>query len=109
MQIKKLCFQYSLPHPLQLLAQPPEKQEFKKLINLKIQDFWQLKLRQDAAKLENNSLKYFNPNFMSLSQPHHLWMSCGNDRYQLNKACQQATRIFLYKHQYFSAQPQTDA
>ena len=89
-QIKKLCFQYSLPHPLQLLAQPPEKQELKKLINLKVQDFWQLKLRQEAAKLENNSLKYFNPNFMSLSQPHHLWLSCGNDRYQLNKACQQA-------------------
>ena len=89
-QIKKLCYQYGLPHPLQLLTDPPNKQEFKKLVKLKIQDFWQLKLREDARKLENSSLKYFNPRFMSLSRPHRLWLSCGNDRYQLNKACLQA-------------------
>ena len=90
MQIKKLCFQYDLPHPLQLLKEPPNKHELKKLIKLKVQDFWQTKLRQDAIKLQDNSLKYFNPHFMSLSQPHQLWLSCGNDRFQLNKACQQA-------------------
>ena len=90
LQIKKLCFQYGLPHPLELLKKPPNKNEFKKQIKLKIQDFWQLKLREDATKLKSNSLKYFNPQFMSLSRPHQLWLSCGNDRYQLNKACIQA-------------------
>ena len=33
MQIKKLCFQYDLPHPLQLLKEPPNKHELKKLIS----------------------------------------------------------------------------
>ena len=60
------------------------------MIKLKILDLWQTKLREDASKLEKNSLLYFNPRFMSLSQPHQLWLSCGNDRYQLNKACLQA-------------------
>ena len=51
-------------------------------------DFWQSKLRAAAAPLP--SLKYFKPQFMSLSSPHPLWTSCGDNSYELNKACIQA-------------------
>ena len=68
------------------------------MIKLKVQDFWQMKLREDASKLESNSLKYFNPRFMSLSRPHQLWLSCGNDRYQLNKVCLQAKYLSGRSH-----------
>ena len=87
-QIKSLCYQYSLPHPLILLADPPSKQVFSKLIRLNIQDFWQSKLRLDARQLP--SLKFFKPQFMSLARPHHLWRTCGSNSYELNKATVQA-------------------
>ena len=88
MQIKKLCFQYNLPHPLLLLTDPPSKAEFKNLVRQNVLDFWQSKLRAAAAPLP--SLKYFKPQFMSLSSPHPLWTSCGDNSYELNKACIQA-------------------
>ena len=87
-QIKKLCFQYNLPHPLLLLSDPPPKEAFKNSVKLNVQDFWQAKLRLDADEL--SSLAYFKPQFMSLSKPHLLWTTCGNNTYELNKACIQA-------------------
>ena len=88
MQIKKLCFQYELPHPLLLLSDPPSKDDFKNLVKLNVLDYWQSKLRAEAAPLL--SLRYFKPEFMSLSSPHPLWSSCGDNSYELNKACTQA-------------------
>ena len=88
MQIKNLCFQYNLPHPLLLLTDPPEKQHFKKTVKLNVLDFWQAKLRTDVSLLP--SLKYFKPEYMSLDKPHPLWSTCGSNSYELNKACIQA-------------------
>ena len=88
LQIKKLCFKYNLPHPLLLLADPPTKAPFSHRVRLSVLDFWQTKLRQEAAQLP--SLKFFKPQYMSLSQPHPLWTTCGSNRYELNKACCQA-------------------
>ena len=42
-QIRSLCHQYALPHPLKLLEQQPDKEEFKSLENAKITEFWQRK------------------------------------------------------------------
>ena len=39
-QMERICHQYALPHPLQLLNDPPEKESFKKIVKLKIADFW---------------------------------------------------------------------
>ena len=90
MEIKKLCFQYDLPHPLILLEDPPSKSQFGRKVRLHVLDFWQIKLRQDAAPLQLSSLKFFKPRYMSLSKPHILWTSCGSNTYELNKACIQA-------------------
>ena len=88
LQIKKLCFTYNLPHPLLLLADPPTKASFSHRVRLNVLDFWQTKLRQETAELP--SLRFFKPQFMSLSQPHPLWTTCGSNRYEINKACCQA-------------------
>jgi hypothetical protein len=86
--IKNICYQYALPHPLTLLHNPPEKETFKQTVKLKVQEFWQSKLRQKASSLD--SLLYFKPEFMTLNKPHPLWTTCGSSSYETNKACIQA-------------------
>ena len=82
--IRSYCFTYNLPHPLILLQNPRSKEEFKKLIRTKITDFWQTKLREHSATLENKSLKYFKPKYMSLSKPHPMYEHAVTS-YQVNK------------------------
>ena len=69
-QVEQLSEQYSLPHPLQVLQNPPTKESFKRLTKLKVTDWWNENLRQKAASLD--SLVHFRPNFMSLANPHPL-------------------------------------
>ena len=81
-QIRSLCTQYLLPHPLTLLQKPLEKAAFKSLIKLRIADFWQSKLRERATEL--SSLRYFKAEFMSLLQPHPILRTV-TDTYSVNK------------------------
>ena len=82
--IRDLCYQYNLPHPLALLKEPMTKVSFKSLCKNNVTDFWQDKLRKNADKLRGKSLKFFNPYFMSLSRPHPMW-SWATTSYQVNK------------------------
>ena len=81
-QIRELCYKYGLPHPLLLLRQPPTQQSFKTLIKAKVTDFWQQKLRKHAEPL--TSLRYFQPQFMTLAHPHPMW-TAATDSYSVNK------------------------
>ena len=83
-QIKKLCSQYKLPHPITLLEQPLTKLAFKELVSFHILDFWTSKLRNDAEHL--SSLTMFQPQYMSLLKPHPILSTCGNNPFQVNKA-----------------------
>ena len=56
-------------------------------------DFWETFLRAEAARLEENSLKYFNPKYMSLTRPHLLWSTCGSNPYEVHKAVIQARML----------------
>ena len=47
-------------------------------------DFWETKLRGEAAYLP--SLRYFNCQYFSLSTPHKLWSSAGSKSYEVAKA-----------------------
>ena len=40
-QVRNICAQYDLPHPLTLLQSPPAKQRMRKLLKLKITEYWQ--------------------------------------------------------------------
>ena len=83
-QIRHLCRKYNFPSPLTLLSKPPSKASFKSLVKAKVIDFWEIFIRQDA--LSKSSLKYFQPNFMSLQLPHPIWTTCKNNSFEVNKA-----------------------
>ena len=85
-----ICYQYNLPDPLLLLKNPPSQKEFKTQVKLNVLDYWQIKLRNDAAQLEKASLAFFRPVYMSLLKPHLLWTTCCGNNYELNKASIQA-------------------
>ena len=83
-QLETICFKYALPHPLQLLRDPPEKESFKKLVRTKIADFWK---QHYVAQIKNDdltSLRYFKPEFCSLLRPHPLLHTAGHS-YEVNK------------------------
>ena len=75
-QIKKLCLQYSLPHPATILSSPPQKEVFKATVKRHIVDYWEQKLRHEATMLP--SLEFFHPNYMSLTRTHPLWTTAGS-------------------------------
>ena len=89
--IRELCLQYGLPHPLFLLQYPGTKESFKNLTKKHIMDYWEIHLRQYAQSL--SSLEYFHPNFMSLATPHPIWTTAGSSSYQISMASIQAIML----------------
>ena len=83
-QIRNICLQYQLPHPLRILENPPTKLVFKKLCKLKVIDFWRKELQLKAERLD--SLKYFKPEFLSLTTPHPIFTSLNGNPYENQKA-----------------------
>ena len=83
-QVKNICALYGLPHPLQLLENPPKKELFKRLVKKSIVRYWQDLLAAEAQQLP--SLSYFNPRVHSLTHPHPLWLAAGSSSYKVNKA-----------------------
>ena len=57
--------------------------KWKRLCKSKVIDFWEKKLRAEADLLP--SLFYFKPNFMSLSNPHPIWLHAGSP-FEVGKA-----------------------
>ena len=92
-QVRDICLQYDLPHPLTLLSQPTpfSKKSFKRLAKKHVIMYWEDKLREEACNLP--SLKFFRPNFLSISSPHPLFTSAGSSAYEVSKAIIQA--LFL--------------
>ena len=89
--IRNLCVQYELPHPLKLLENPFPKNLFKKLCKEKVTEFWHYKLSSKVASL--SSLTYLQPRYLSLCSPHPMWTSLDDNPYQARAACIQA--LFL--------------
>ena len=83
-QIRNICVQYQLPHPLTILENPPSKGVFKKLCKLKVVEYWRNEFQLKAAKLD--SLKYFKPAFLSLTSPHPIFTSLKGNPYENQKA-----------------------
>ena len=82
--VRDLMQQYLLPHPLAILANPPTRKDFKRLVKAKILDYWEKKLRAEAALLP--SLNYVHTQFMSLDCPHKLWTTAGSNPFEVAKA-----------------------
>ena len=90
-KIRELTLLYGLPSPISMLQSPPSKTQFKNIIRSKITDYWEVKLRSEASALL--SLRYFNPNYMSLNRPHPLWLTCTSNPYEIHKAVIQARML----------------
>ena len=54
------------------------------MIKSAVMDYWEKRLRGQALFMK--SLKYFHPAYMSLSQTHPLFTSCGSSPYKISKA-----------------------
>jgi hypothetical protein len=87
-QIRDLCLHYDLPHPATLLSSPLSKERFRKVVKSKVINYWEVKLRAEAAPM--TSLEFFKPRFMSLSSPHTLWTSAGSSPTKVAMATVQA-------------------
>ena len=74
--VRSLCVRYGLPHPIDLLANPPEKVYFKNFVRKKVLDYWEIILRKESDELK--SLTFFHPSFMSLSASHPAISSAGH-------------------------------
>ena len=86
--VRDICLMYALPHPITILEQRPSKEEFKKQVKAKVVSYWEVQLRGESSLLP--SLKYFHPEFMSLTKPHPIWSTTGSNPYEISKAIQQA-------------------
>ena len=86
--VRDICDRYELPHPLDLLHHPPDKDRFKNLCKLNIQEYWRRKLSVEADGLQ--SLRFLDTRFLSLSSPHRIWQSLDGNPYQAQAASVQA-------------------
>ena len=82
---------YNLPHPSQLLTNPPVKNSFKTLVRKHVIGYWESLLRKEAEPL--TSLAYFKPVYMSISSPHRLWASAGSSPSKIAMATVQAVML----------------
>jgi hypothetical protein len=92
-QLRDLCLLYRLPHPLILIFDPPSKSKFSVLVKKHVLNYWETKLRSEAEPSDLPSLRYFHPEFYSLSKPHPLWSTAGSSPYQVAKATIQAKML----------------
>ena len=92
-QLRDLCLVFRLPHPLTLLSEPPSKSYFSALVKKHVLNYWEIKLRLEADSTELTSLRYFHPEFQSLSRPHFIWTTAGSSPYQVAKAIIQAKML----------------
>ena len=75
-QIRELCLQYLLPHPLDLLRSQYSKESYKRLVKKNVIDYWEKLLRSEAVGLD--SLHLFSSSFCSLTSPHPMWTMAGS-------------------------------
>ena len=101
-QIRNICILYDLPHPITLLNCPPTKELYKRMVKLKIQDYWQSILRLEAKQLP--SLYAFDPAFMSHSSSHPIVTSatsgfeCSKATIQLRMLSGRYRTSYLSRH-----------
>ena len=85
-QVRDLCLQYDLPHPLTLLKKPVPKEQFKRLVKVKVTEYWQYTLASECSSPAMTSLRYFNPFKASLQHPHPMWTSSAGNSFECSKS-----------------------
>ena len=83
LQIRGLCEQYELPHPLQVLAAPPSKGSWKRQVDHQVQKYWLHQIRVQAANLP--SLSHMRTTHMSISSTSPLLTLCKTSQHEVRK------------------------
>jgi hypothetical protein len=68
--VRELCLQYNLCHLLVLLDQPVSMNKFRKLVKLKVAEYWHQIFAAECSSPSMTSLQYFDPYKASLLHPH---------------------------------------
>ena len=88
-QMRTLCTQYNLPHPLTLLDRPLTQKDFRKLCRDRVFEFWHKEMKLKCDNL--SSLRFLRSEFLPLTKPHPIWSSLpGNSPYEVRFAKIQA-------------------
>ena len=85
-QVRDLCLQYCLPHPLTLLEHPVSKERFKRLVKVKVTEYWQHILAEECSSPDMTSLGHFDPYKASLQQPHPIWTCSAGNSFECSKS-----------------------
>ena len=100
-QILNICEKYQLPHPHLLLENPPPKGPFKRQVKHAVTKTWEDALQQEA--LELSSIKMFHAQSRNLSQPDLVWVTAGNNSFEVRKSCILARMMSgRYRTDYFA-------
>ena len=83
-QVRDSCSLYGLPDPLQLLNNPPPKEQFKSEAKQSIVEYWHEHFTAETRKLK--SLKYFKPELYSLTKPHYMWSMAASNPFECSKS-----------------------
>ena len=75
-QIRKLLHKYRLPPALVLAATPPKPEVWKSRVREAVQDYWEMKLKEDAAPMK--SLINLNLNVCGYGYTHPVWLTGTN-------------------------------
>ena len=85
-QVRDICLQYGLPHPLSLLQTVVPKSRFKRMVKLKVTEYWQHALAEECTSPSLSSLCYFDPYRASLQHPHQIWTSSAGNSFECSKS-----------------------
>ena len=80
----RLCDQYGLPHPFDIITQYKEKCEWKTVLKDKVHEYWEKKLKDLASS--KSTLRYINISAMSLTKPHIVWSAALGSVQQVERA-----------------------
>ena len=82
--VRRTLMKYELPSALQLLEDPIPKNQWKKLLDTKMNEKWHNLQREE--KVSKSSLKYLSTKFCQIGSAHLLWKSVGSNPLDVQKA-----------------------
>ncbi|XP_033731546.1 uncharacterized protein LOC117321188 [Pecten maximus] len=82
--VRKLLEQYHLPTAYALLENPPLKRNWKEMLDSAILTYVNENWKEDIST--KPSLKYVNPDSISLKKPHHVYSTVRNNKHDVQRA-----------------------
>ena len=69
-----------------MLDNPVSKERFRRLVKLKVTEYWQHVLAEECSSPDLTSLRHFDPYKASLTQPHPIWTCSAGNSFECSKS-----------------------